>query len=77
MTHRLSDDAELHRLPKADPVTTGCAQPSPTRNVIAITPDRSVFPGSSGAFMIVSGTMRTFSHTSDTAVAATVCTLSP
>ena len=77
MTHRLSDDAERHRLHHADPVTKGCAQPSPTRNTIALTPDRSVFPGSSGVIIFVSGAMHTFSITPDAAVAATACTLSP
>ena len=77
MTHRLSDATDHHRLPTADPVTTGCAQPSPTRNMIAITPDRSAFPGSSGVIIFVSGAMHTPSSTPDAAVAATACTLSP
>jgi len=77
MTHRLSDATDHHRLPTADPVTTGCAQPSPTRNMIAITPDRSVFPGSSGVIVPVLGAMHTFGSTLEPAVAPTVCTLSP
>ncbi|PZX36698.1 hypothetical protein LY56_03416 [Roseinatronobacter thiooxidans] len=77
MTHRLSVATDHHRLPTADPVTTGCAQPSSTRNMIAITPDRSVFPGSSGVIIFVSGAMHIFSGTHDAAVTATACTLSP
>jgi hypothetical protein len=77
MTHRLSHVTERHRLPTADPVATGCAQPSSTRNIIALTPDRSAFPGSSGVIIFVSGAMHTFSITPDAAVAATACTLSP
>ena len=77
MTHRLSDATDHHRLPTADPVTTGCAQPSPTRNMIAITPDSSVFPGSSGVIVPVLGAMHTFSRTLHAAVVPTVCTLSP
>lgn len=77
MTHRLSDATDHHRLPTADLVTTGCARPPSARNTIALTPNRSAFPGSSSAFVPVSGTMRSFSRTPDAAVAPTVCTLSP
>ncbi len=77
MTHRLSDATDHHRLPTAAPVTTGCAQPSPARNTIAPTPDRSAFPGSSGAIVPVLGAMHTFSRTLDAAVAPTVRALSP
>jgi hypothetical protein len=77
MTHRLSDATDHHRLPTADPVTTGCARPSSARNMIALTPNRSAFPGSSSPFVPVSGTMRSFSHALDAAVAPTVLALSP
>ncbi len=62
MTHRLSHTTERHRSPTADPVTSGCAQPSSTRNLKALTPDRSAFPGSSGAFALVSGNMHSLSR---------------
>jgi hypothetical protein len=77
MTHRLSDATDHHRLPTAAPVTTGCAQPSPARNMIALTPDRSAFPGSSGVIVPVLGAMHTFGSTLHAAVVPTVCTLSP
>jgi len=77
MTHRLSDVTDHHRPPTVDPVTTGCAQPSSTRNMIAITPDRSAFLGSSGVIISVLGAMHTFSSTPDAAVTATACTLPP
>jgi|GEM_PF-1789798 len=77
MTHRPSDDAERHRLHHADPVTKGCAQPSPTRNNIAPTPDRSALLGSSGVIVPVLGAMHTFGSTLEPAVIPTVCTLSP
>jgi len=77
MTHRLSHATERHRSPTADPVTTGCAQLSSTRNLIALTPERSAFPGSSGAFALVSGTMHSLRRSHDAAVAATVWALSP
>jgi hypothetical protein len=77
MTHRLSDATDHHRLPTAAPVTTGCAQPSPAQNMIALTPNRSAFPGSSGVIAPVLGAMHTFGSTLEPAVAPTVRALSP
>lgn len=77
MTHRLPDAIVHHRLPTADPVTTGCARPPSARNTIALTPNRSAFPGSSSAFVPVSGAMRPFSRTPDAAVTPTTSALSP
>jgi hypothetical protein len=77
MTRRLSDAKDHHRLPTADPFTTGCARPSSARNTIALTPNRSAFPGLSSPFIPVSGTMRSLSRAHDAAVAPTVLALSP
>lgn len=77
MTHRLSDDAERHRLPTADPVPTGCARPPSARNTITFIPNRPASTGSSSAIVPVLGPMYTFSRPLDPAVVPTVCTLSP
>lgn len=77
MTHRMTDATDHHRLPTADPVTTGRAQPSSTRNTIAFIPNRSVVPRPTGAIVPVVGAIHNFSRALDAAVAATVCTLSP
>jgi hypothetical protein len=77
MTLRLSDATERHWLHRADPVASGCDHLSSARYTTAITPNRSAVPGASNVLAPVSGVMRTFSRTSDSAVASTVWALSP
>jgi hypothetical protein len=77
MTHRLSDATDHHRLPTADPVTTGCAQPTSARNMTVLTPNHSAFLGSSDVIVPVLGAMHIFGSTLDPAVAPAVRTLSP
>ncbi|TQM90115.1 hypothetical protein BD293_4035 [Roseinatronobacter monicus] len=77
MTHRLSDDAERHRLHPADPAQPTYANRSSARKPTAGTAVCKAIPGCSTASVTSSAVMRTFSRTPDTAVAPTVRALSP
>jgi hypothetical protein len=77
MTHCLSDATDHHRLPTADPVTTGCARPSSARYTIAPTPNCSAIPGAPTALSHVSRAAHTISRTPDAGVVSNVWALSP
>ena len=77
MTKRLSFVTENHQLQSADLVRTACACSFPASHEAAMTPKHTDLSASSPKCASVSGTMRTFSRTSDATVAPTDCTLSP